>query len=83
MPSDVFTVGLIQMSCSSDPDEPTMLALDAANGRVLWTFASGASVNAGAAIVDGTVLWGSGYAHLGIPGYTANNKLFAFSVNGK
>ena len=27
--------------------------------------------------------WGSGYAHLGIPGYTGNNKFFAFSKNGK
>jgi polyvinyl alcohol dehydrogenase (cytochrome) len=62
---------------------PTMLALSAATGQTLWTFASGASVNAGATIVDGTVFWGSGYAHLGIPGYTGNNKFFAFSKNGK
>jgi polyvinyl alcohol dehydrogenase (cytochrome) len=55
----------------------TMYALNAANGSTLWTFASGGSVNAGAAIVDGTVYWGSGY---GVPGFglTPNNKLHAF-----
>jgi polyvinyl alcohol dehydrogenase (cytochrome) len=61
---------------------PTMLALDAATGNTLWSFASGASVNAGAAIVNGIVYWGSGYAHLGIPGFTGNNKFYAFSNNG-
>jgi len=62
---------------------PTMLALDAANGHTLWSFAAGSSVNAGATIVDDVVYWGSGYAHLGIPGYTSNNKFYAFSKNGK
>jgi polyvinyl alcohol dehydrogenase (cytochrome) len=55
----------------------TMYALDANSGETLWTFASGGSVNAGAAIVDGTVYWGSGYGVRGI-GIKPNNKLFAF-----
>jgi polyvinyl alcohol dehydrogenase (cytochrome) len=55
----------------------TMYALDAATGATLWTFASGGSVNSGAAIVDGTVYWGSGYGVLGM-GITPNNKLYAF-----
>jgi polyvinyl alcohol dehydrogenase (cytochrome) len=59
---------------------PTMFALDASNGKQLWSFTSGGSVNAGPAIVNGTVYWGSGYTHLGFGG--ANNKLFAFSRNG-
>jgi hypothetical protein len=61
-------------------DRPgTMYALDAANGATLWTFESGGSANAGAAIVDGTVFWGSGY---GVPGFglTPNNKLYAFVI---
>ena len=62
---------------------PTMLALSASSGQTLWSFASGASVNAGATIVDGDVFWGSGYTHLGIPGFTGNNKFYAFSVDGK
>jgi polyvinyl alcohol dehydrogenase (cytochrome) len=62
---------------------PTMLALDAATGNTLWSFAAGSSVNAGATIVNDTVYWGSGYAHLGIPGYTGNNKFYAFTKNGK
>jgi polyvinyl alcohol dehydrogenase (cytochrome) len=41
---------------------PSMLALDAATGRRLWTFDSGLGVNAGAAIADGTLYWGSGYS---------------------
>ena len=53
-----------------------MYALDAATGKVLWSFASGGSVVAGPAIVDGVVYWGSGYKFTG----TGNNKLYAFSV---
>jgi polyvinyl alcohol dehydrogenase (cytochrome) len=63
------------------PDQPTMFALDAGNGKQLWQYTSGGSVNAGPAIVDGTVYWGSGYIHLGFGG--ANNKLFAFSIPPK
>jgi polyvinyl alcohol dehydrogenase (cytochrome) len=73
---DVVFVG----SMGGDPSAGTMLALDAATGQTLWSFASGASVNAGAVIADNTVYWGSGYAHLGIPGYTGNNKFYAFST---
>lgn len=62
---------------------PTMLAFDAATGKTLWSYAAGSSVNAGATVVGETVYWGSGYTHLGIPGYTGNNKFFAFSKNGK
>jgi polyvinyl alcohol dehydrogenase (cytochrome) len=55
---------------------PNMYALNAATGAILWRFASGGSVVAGAAIVDGTVYWGSGYYYYG----SANNKLYAFSL---
>ncbi|HXI72098.1 MAG TPA: PQQ-binding-like beta-propeller repeat protein [Verrucomicrobiae bacterium] len=55
----------------------TMYALDGESGNILWRFASGGSVNSGAAIVDGTVYWGSGYAN--IDG-TPNNKFYAFEV---
>jgi len=37
-----------------------MYALDAADGRILWSFAAGNPVVSGAAVVDGTVYWGSG-----------------------
>jgi len=70
-------------SMAGSATAPTMLALDAATGQTRWTFAAGSSVNAGAAVVDGVVYWGSGYAHLGIPGFTTNNKFYAFSVDGK
>ena len=61
--------------------DPTMLALNAATGEMLWTFASGSSVNAGATIVDGTVYWGSGYARSAEG--NGNNKLYAFSIDGE
>jgi len=56
---------------------------DARTGAVLWGYASGASVIAGASIVGDTVYWGSGYTNLGIAGFTGNNRFYAFSVNGR
>jgi polyvinyl alcohol dehydrogenase (cytochrome) len=47
---------------SSAASGATMFALDGATGRVLWSFASGSPVISGAAIVEGHVYWGSGYA---------------------
>ena len=70
-------------SMGGDPTAQTMFGFDAATGAKVWGFASGSSVNAGATIVSGTVYWGSGYMHLGIPGHTGNNKFYAFSINGK
>ena len=55
-----------------------MFALDAETGEILWEFASGGSVNSGAAVVNGVVYWGTGYSPLftGVP----SNKLFAFDL---
>jgi polyvinyl alcohol dehydrogenase (cytochrome) len=58
---------------------PTMFALDASTGNILWSFASGSSVVAAPAIVGDSVYWGSGYGRFGLG--TPNNKLFAFSIN--
>jgi polyvinyl alcohol dehydrogenase (cytochrome) len=55
-----------------------MHALDATNGTILWSFASGRSVVDGPSIVDGVLYWGSGYSEA-TPG-TGNNKLYAFSL---
>jgi polyvinyl alcohol dehydrogenase (cytochrome) len=70
-------------SMSSTAGANTMLAMDAATGNVLWGFAPGSSVVAGATLVQNTVYWGSGYAHLPLPGFTGNNKFYAFTPNGK
>jgi polyvinyl alcohol dehydrogenase (cytochrome) len=59
-----------------------MFALDAATGQLLWQFGAGSSVNAGPAVVDGTVYWGAGYARSGIEG-SGNQQFFAFSLGGK
>jgi polyvinyl alcohol dehydrogenase (cytochrome) len=69
-------------SMAGSAQAPSMFALDASSGSVLWRYAPGSSVIAGASIVNGTIYWGSGYSHLPIPGFTGNNKFFAFTVNG-
>ena len=59
-----------------------MFALDAASGAIRWQFESGGSVNSGPAVVDGTVYWGSGYAHFALLGLhgSPNNRLYAFEL---
>ncbi|MFD0690432.1 outer membrane protein assembly factor BamB family protein [Actinomadura fibrosa] len=61
----------------------TMFALDAASGRILWRFRSGGAVVGGAAVVAGTVYWGSGYwfglCADGTYACAQNDKLYAFS----
>jgi polyvinyl alcohol dehydrogenase (cytochrome) len=59
-----------------------MFALDASTGAILWQFSAGSSVNAGPAVVDGTVYWGSGYSRSGVEG-SGNNKFYAFSIGGQ
>jgi polyvinyl alcohol dehydrogenase (cytochrome) len=64
---------------SMAPAGDQMYALDAVTGAILWTYASGGSVNAGAAVSDGSVYWGSGYVR---GGGTPNNRLYGFSLPG-
>jgi polyvinyl alcohol dehydrogenase (cytochrome) len=59
-----------------------MFALHAETGAILWQFHAGSSVNAGPAVVDGVVYWGSGFARAGLEG-SGNNRLYAFSIDGK
>jgi polyvinyl alcohol dehydrogenase (cytochrome) len=71
-------------SMSQTSGSPTMLALNAASGATLWSYAAGSSVIAGATVAEGSVFWGSGgHTALGafLP-YTHNNKLFSFTVDG-
>jgi polyvinyl alcohol dehydrogenase (cytochrome) len=67
-------------ACSMDA-AGHMYAMDPASGTILWSFASGGSCNAGAAIADGTVYWGSGYSKLGLG--TPSNTFYAFSIPAK
>jgi polyvinyl alcohol dehydrogenase (cytochrome) len=57
-----------------------MYALDAATGKILWSFASGGSVKSGPSIVDGVLYWGSGYSVASFGGEAGGNKLYAFSL---
>jgi polyvinyl alcohol dehydrogenase (cytochrome) len=63
---------------------PNMFALDAATGAIDWKFASGGAVASGAAVVDGTAYWGTGYQTkvLGLPYAGDSNKFYAFTVSG-
>ncbi len=70
-------------SMAGGASSPNMFALNASSGAIVWSFAAGASVIAGASIADDTVYWGSGYANLPIPGFTPNNKFYAFSLGGQ
>jgi polyvinyl alcohol dehydrogenase (cytochrome) len=69
---------------SMDPHrgDPTMFALDASTGSILWSFAAGSSVNAAPAVAGGSLYWGSGYSHLGPRIGTGNDKLYAFTLPG-
>jgi len=58
--------------------EGTMRAFNSATGEILWEFESGGTVISGAAISDGSVYWGSGYANFGLG--TPNHKLYAFNL---
>jgi polyvinyl alcohol dehydrogenase (cytochrome) len=56
-------------------------ALDGATGETLWAWPAGSSVNAGPAIVDGSVYWGSGYARAGAVEGSGNNMFYAFTLH--
>jgi polyvinyl alcohol dehydrogenase (cytochrome) len=62
-------------SMDINAQNPTMFALSAATGQVLWSFVPGSSVAAAPAISGNSIYWGSGY-----PFGTGNNQLFAFSI---
>ena len=69
-------------SMDKSSSDPTMFALDASSGKILWTFAAGPVV-AAPAIVGDSVYWGSGPTtilgtQLGFPG---NKTLYKFSIN--
>jgi polyvinyl alcohol dehydrogenase (cytochrome) len=60
-----------------------MFALEAATGKQHWNYMAEGSVNAAPAIVKGTLYWGSGYGHLGLPGFESSHTFYAFSVRGR
>jgi polyvinyl alcohol dehydrogenase (cytochrome) len=76
-PGAVSAANGVVYAGSMDP-QGHMYAMDAKSGEILWQFASGGSVIAGPAIVDGVVYWSSGYRRRGQG--TGNNKLYAFSL---
>jgi polyvinyl alcohol dehydrogenase (cytochrome) len=64
-------------SMDVNPLNPTMFALSAATGEVLWSFAAGSSVIAAPAISGNSVYWGSGGTS---SKSTGNKKVFAFGI---
>lgn len=82
-PASVANKVVFVGSMDLNPANPTMFALDAKTGNILWSFVAGSSVIAGPAIVGNSIYWGSGYRRLnrgGVTLGTPNNKLFAFSI---
>lgn len=75
-PGAVTTANGVVYAGSMDP-AGHMYGLEAATGAIRWTFASGGSVNSGAAVANGRVYWGSGYSHIA---GTPNNKVYAFGL---
>lgn len=56
-------------------------AYDAKIGKILWEFDTGGGVGGGPTIADGILYIGSGYQMLRVG--KPNNKLYAFSIDGK
>ena len=54
-----------------------------ARGSLPSPYDAAGSVNTGAVVVNGVVYRGSGYAHLGLPGWTGSTTFYAFSLEGK
>lgn len=54
-----------------------MYAIDAATGKVLWSYLSSGTVLDGPAIANGVIYWGSGYPRSGGAG---GNTVYAFSL---
>ncbi len=72
---------LYTASMAKQTEGDDMYALDAATGQILWSYNAGSSVNAAAAVVDGSVYWGTGYSRSGVEG-SGNTRLYAFSIGG-
>jgi polyvinyl alcohol dehydrogenase (cytochrome) len=73
----------VVFASSIAPAGDNFFALNAANGKVLWSFPSGGSSISSPAIVDGVVYWGTGYGHLSLAGAKASKSFYAFSVDGR
>lgn len=56
-------------------------AYDAKTGKILWEYDTGGAVGGGPTVVDGVLYVGSGYQSLRVG--KANNKLYAFSLDGQ
>jgi polyvinyl alcohol dehydrogenase (cytochrome) len=80
-PGFMTAAGGVVYAGSAATTGDNMYALDAATGKILWGFSSGGSVLSGAAVVGGSVYWGSGYPPGACIGpCTASNKLYAFTL---
>jgi hypothetical protein len=73
-PASVANGVVFAASMDINPADPTMFALDAKTGAVIWSFVAGSSVIAGPAIVGNSIYWGSGYRRFGPSLGTPNNK---------
>jgi polyvinyl alcohol dehydrogenase (cytochrome) len=85
-PAGSFPLGAVTVAngvlyAESIASQGPLYAFNAATGDLLWSFESHGSAMAGAAVVNGTVYWGSGYptGRFGNPLFSSGgNKLYAF-----
>ncbi len=56
-------------------------AYNAESGEILWEFDTGGAVAGGPVVVEGVLYVGSGFGQFGVG--KPNNKLYAFSIDGK
>jgi polyvinyl alcohol dehydrogenase (cytochrome) len=78
----LYAASMANRTTSTTPTPSQMFALDAATGKILWSYQAGSSVNAGPAVAHGSVYWGSGYSRSGVEG-SGSTRFFAFSLDGK
>ncbi|XP_006363936.1 polyvinylalcohol dehydrogenase-like [Solanum tuberosum] len=82
-PGPVTIVNGVLFAGSVAPNGP-LYAMDASDGKILWTFNTGATIYGGASISYGCVFIGHGYsvglAKLFHPTWTTGTSLFAFCI---
>ncbi|KAJ7974434.1 polyvinylalcohol dehydrogenase-like [Quillaja saponaria] len=61
--------------------EGPIYAMNAKNGKILWSYDTGATVYGGISVSNGCVYLGNGYTFIGNPNFTAGTSLYAFCIS--
>ncbi|KAL5722666.1 hypothetical protein ACHQM5_006157 [Ranunculus cassubicifolius] len=76
------TVANSVVFAGSDDPEGAIFAIDARNGKILWSYDTGATVHGGASVSNGCIFIGHGYSvNAGdSPIFTSGDRLFCFCI---